>query len=77
MPPSAGYSGTPLVRKLGVKPAFRIKTRNAPENYPQMLAPLPENVAISNRLRAPVDLWHVFSDSRRELSRQLAKSGPR
>ena len=72
MAPSAGYSGTPLVKKLGVKRSFRVKTKNAPANYREMLEPLPEGVVISARLRAPVDLQHIFSKSRRELSRQLS-----
>lgn len=68
----AGYSGTPLVKKLGVKRSFRIKTKNAPTNYRTLLAPLPEEVVISTQLRGPVDLWHVFSKSRSELGRQLS-----
>jgi hypothetical protein len=68
---SSGYSGTLLVKKLGVKPGFRVKTKNAPTNYAEMLAPLPETAVVSSRLRAPVDMWHVFSRSRRELSRKL------
>ena len=42
MTPPAGYSGTPLVKKLGVKPGFRLKTSNAPKNYPEMLQLLSE-----------------------------------
>lgn len=71
MTPPAGYSGTPLVKKLGVKPGFRLKTKNTPTNYAGMLVPLPEDVVISTRLRAPVDMWHIFSRSRRELARKL------
>jgi len=69
----AGYSGTPLAKKLGIKPSFRIKNKNAPVNYCEMLGPLPEDVALSPRLSAPVDLWHLFASSRRDLVRQLAK----
>lgn len=29
----AGYSGTPLAKKLGIKANFRVKTRNAPDDY--------------------------------------------
>lgn len=68
----AGYSGTPLVKKLGVKRSFRIKTKNAPTNYRALLVPLPEEVVISTRLRGPVDLWHLFSKSRSELKRHLS-----
>lgn len=67
----AGYSGTSLGKKLGIKSSFRIKTKNAPVNYAEMLKPLPEGVIISSRLRAPVDLWHIFSKSRNE--RRLCK----
>lgn len=67
----AGYSGTPLVQKLGVKPAFRIKTKNAPRNYARLVAPLPEGARISRSFRDDVDLWHLFTRSRAELARQL------
>lgn len=67
----AGYSGTPLFKKLGVKPGFRIKTKNAPDEYLALLAPLPDAVKISSRLQADVDLWHFFTKSRVELFAQL------
>lgn len=67
-----GYSGTPLWKKLGLKPRFRVKVKNAPVDYLSMLEPLPDDVAVSRRLRAPVDLWHMFSTSRSELERQLS-----
>ena len=71
---TTGYSGTPLVKKLGVKQGFRIKTKNAPANYREMLEPLLEDVVISPRLRAPVDCRHIFSKSRKELRAQLSVS---
>ena len=67
----AGYSGTPLVSKLGVKPSFRIKTKNAPASYAAWLDPLPEDVVISSAIRSRIDLWHLFTSSRRELEHQL------
>jgi len=66
-----GYSGTPLVKKLGIKPGFRIKTRNAPAQYATWLRPLPDDVVISSRLRSDVDMWHLFTSKRRELEQQL------
>ena len=71
MSQSPGYSGTPLVKKLGLKSSFRVKTRNAPDNYADLLVPLPQDVTISTRLRHSVDLWHLFTRSRRELRIQL------
>ena len=70
----SGYSGTPLVVKLGVRPSFRIRTKNAPTDYLTLLSSLPRGVIISNRLRGSIDLWHVFTTSRIELKRQLEQS---
>lgn len=47
----AGYSGTPLAKKLGIKPGFRVKTKGAPTNYARLLAPLRDDVSISSRFR--------------------------
>ncbi len=67
----AGYSGTPLSKKLGIKSGFRVKTVSAPDHLPDLLAPMPEAVNFSSRLRPPVDLMHVFVTRRSELARQL------
>ncbi|MCA9194331.1 MAG: DUF3052 family protein [Planctomycetales bacterium] len=67
----AGYSGTPLVRKLGIKEGFRIKTKNAPVNYLRLLEPLPANVHIATTVRGTIDMWHMFISSREELNKQL------
>ena len=71
MSPSSVFSGTPLANKLGIKTDFRVKTKNSPPDYAALLDPLPEGVRISSRLRGPVDLWHYFTKSRRELGSQL------
>lgn len=71
--PSAGYSGTPLVKKLGVRVGDRVKTKGAPAEYEAWLEPLPEDVTISARLRGGVNLWHFFTRSEGELRAQLPK----
>ena len=71
--PSAGYSGTPLVKKLGVRAGDRVKTKGAPSEYAGWLEPLPEGVTLSARLRGDVNLWHFFTRSERELREQLPK----
>ena len=43
---SAGYSGTPLVKKLGIKRGFRIALLNAPNNYLSLLGDLPLDLQI-------------------------------
>lgn len=71
--PLAGYSGTPLVKKLGVRAGDRVKTRGAPEEYADWLAPLPEGVTISSRLPGDVQVWHFFTRSEKELSSLLPR----
>ena len=68
---AAGYSGTPLARKLGIKPGSRVVTVNAPENYPQLLAPLPEGVTFPERLPAAAKFIHLFAHQRSLLEEQL------
>ena len=45
-----GYSGTPLFKKLGIKPGMRIKTRNAPIEYGELVTDLPDGVTHINAL---------------------------
>ena len=43
----AGYAGTPLVKKLGIKPGHRVALINAPEHYLELLGDLPADVSIA------------------------------
>ncbi len=63
----SGYSGTPLVSKLGYKPGFRVCVRNAPANYNALVTPLPDDVIVSSRFRSNIDLLHFFTKSKDEL----------
>jgi hypothetical protein len=45
-PVTAGYSGTPLARKLGIKPGARVLTIGAPADLGELLAPLPEGASL-------------------------------
>ncbi|MEM7048028.1 MAG: DUF3052 domain-containing protein [Acidobacteriota bacterium] len=67
----AGYSATPLARKLGYKEGFRVALLNAPEHYRELVAPLPPRVRILSRLGRDLDLVHLFSDQRRVLERRV------
>lgn len=69
----AGYSGTPLAKKLGLKDGFRVRISNAPDNYADLLNPVPETVTISTAIRKDIDLWHFFTKSANELGRALPK----
>jgi len=67
----AGYSGTPLAKKLGIAPGARVLLLGAPEELPQWLAPLPEGVAFEKRAGPGVDLAHVFVTGKPELAKRL------
>ncbi|HSY49635.1 MAG TPA: DUF3052 domain-containing protein [Thermoanaerobaculia bacterium] len=68
---TAGYSGTPLAKKLGIKPDFTIFPVNAPADYQSLLAPLPEDVTFVRKLTKAVDLIHLFTTSAAELNSKL------
>ena len=70
---TAGYSETPLARKLGIKPGYRVRTSAAPEGYAEWLHPIPRDVTISGRIRSKVDVWHHFTTSRSDLERALPR----
>lgn len=72
----AGYSGTPLPRKLGIKPGARVLLIGAPEGFEGALAGLPEGVVVRRRLgREPFDVIVAFFSRRSTLERRLAALG--
>lgn len=56
----AGYSGTPLIQKLGIKKGYRIKLINAPDNYFKLIDNYPEGV-VFNVQSDNLDLIHFFT----------------
>jgi hypothetical protein len=67
----AGYSGTPLPKKLGLKPNQRIALVNAPRDFPKLLGPLPQNTTILRRLNGDLDLIMLFVDREESLAKQF------
>ncbi|HZH44000.1 MAG TPA: DUF3052 domain-containing protein [Lysobacter sp.] len=68
---SAGYSGTPLARKLGLRDGSRVLALDAPSAYRDWLAPLPPGVRFVDSADATVDIAHVFATERDALQAQL------
>lgn len=65
-PDPAGYSGTPLPKKLGIKPGHRIRLIGAPDGFDRTLGVLPERlhvVAVGDEGGPPLDLVLFFTDS--------------
>jgi hypothetical protein len=71
MAKGAGYSGTPLARKLGIVEDAAIIALDAPANYVKLLAPLPPGVSISPRLAKSPAFVHLFVTSRATLQERL------
>jgi len=67
----AGYSGTPLAKKLDIKPGHRIFVENAPANYRELVDPLPKDAAIVEEIDGRVDMIHVFADKAKDLEGKL------
>jgi hypothetical protein len=68
---SAGYSGTPLPRKLGIKPQARLGLIGAPPGFDEVLGDLPPGVSVHRRLRGTFDVLVAFVRTRSELERRL------
>lgn len=73
----AGYSSTPLAKKLGIKTGSRIALVNAPRDFDRVLGELPEEAQIVRRLASGLDIILFFVLSERELARNFAKLAKR
>lgn len=68
---AAGYSGTPLVKKLGLKPGARGAFVGAPPHFVGLLSTLPEGFELLSRPGREMDYLHLFASSREELDAKL------
>jgi hypothetical protein len=70
---TAGYSGTPLPRKLGIRPGHRLVLLDAPDGFDATLADLPAGVTVHRDLAGaePADVVVLFVTERHELARRL------
>jgi hypothetical protein len=68
---SAGYSGTPLAKKLGFKKGQRVCAPGSPPDYLELLAPLHKGVEFQNRVSKTTDIVHLFTASKAELEKGL------
>ncbi len=67
----AGYSGTPLARKLGIKADMTCAAIDAPPEYEALLDGLPDGVRFDTDVRGPLDFVHVFVDKAAGLGPRL------
>jgi hypothetical protein len=69
---SPGYSGTPLEKELGIVAGIHVVTISAPENYAELLSPVPIGVRFAKYVSPATGLVHLFATRRAVLSKQLA-----
>jgi hypothetical protein len=71
---TAGYSGTPLLKKLGIKPAQKLLLVNAPENYFALLdADVSDQLCSKNEVP---DLIHLFVVAKKEFESEMKRLDP-
>lgn len=68
---TAGYSGTPLAKKLGLKTGFKVRTINEPQYYFDLFSDLPTDLEITADLTVKKDFIHYFTKSASELEMQI------
>src|SRR5437588_1285572 len=69
----AGYSGTPLAQKLGIKPAMTVIAIGAPANYRKLLGKTANKIKLSDRVKDNSIFIHFFTIRRRELEKRLVR----
>ena len=75
-PNPAGYSGTPLAKKLGIKEGSSVVVLGAPDGYRDLLVPLPDGVTFGSRVTGTTDVVHLFVTQSEGLAGQLAVLRP-
>jgi hypothetical protein len=70
----AGYSGTPLLKKLGIKPGYKLVLINQPENYFELLEADVTN-QVCNKNEVP-DLIHLFVETKKEFESEMKGLDP-
>jgi hypothetical protein len=69
----AGYSGTPLAKKLGLRAPMTVLTIDAPREYRQWLDPLESGVSFSTKPGKSLAAAHFFATRRSDLAKGLAR----
>ena len=69
----AGYSGTPLIQKIGIKPGHRIILRNHPPSFIKDLGRLPEGAESADRLSGKANVIVYFTERLAELEKDFAR----
>ncbi|BAN04501.1 hypothetical protein [Ilumatobacter coccineus] len=71
----AGYSGTPLAKKLGIGPGTHVAIIDEPDGFRDLLAPVPDDVTFTTNLRGKADVVVFFTTSRAAFQRRIDSLG--
>ncbi|HLT73407.1 MAG TPA: hypothetical protein VKZ75_12180 [Cyclobacteriaceae bacterium] len=67
----SGYSGTPLAKKLGIKPKFRIRLFNPPDYYFKLFTDLPPGITELKDKKSKKDFIHYFATRAAQLKKDI------
>jgi hypothetical protein len=67
-------SDSPLTKRLGIKPGFRVRIVNPPEDYLKRLTPLPEKAEVAPRGTGPFDVVQLFVSCKADVDRNAVKA---
>lgn len=70
----AGYSGTPLPKKLGIKPGAAVALINSPDAFERTLGPLPDGVELRDDVRGRSDLVVLFASRLADIYDQFPRA---
>lgn len=73
---SAGYSGTPLAKKLGIRPDDEVVLLGEPDDFRPLLGGLPDGVRFTSRLGASPDVVISFETDQQHLVETLERVQP-
>jgi hypothetical protein len=67
-------ANSPLLKKLGVKPGYRLLVLNAPDGYLAQLTPLPEKAELATGGKGPFDVVQLFVKNKAQVDRDATKA---
>lgn len=71
----AGYSGTPLAKKLGIGADAKVAVLSGPAHFRELLEPIPDGVEFRTSLRGHADVVVFFTTERSEFERRIGAAG--
>ena len=67
----AGYSQTPLAKKLGIKDGFRLRLINQPDYYFELFTDLPQNITVLTDKKTRKNFIHYFAKKAEDLEKNM------